>query len=114
MRFARSCCDKHRRKFVNVAVSDVGQVELAGIVLAKGREVYQRDVAARGRDGKKLSRDVLKVRSSGAVVIQRENFRAAAGAWAEIIAKHINALQRGKLRAAISVTANDGASGCVR
>src|SRR5258708_30456858 len=107
MRFARSRRDKHRRKFINVAVPNVGQVELASIVLAKGREIYQRDVAAGGRDGKKLSGDVLKIRSCGAVVVQRENFRAAAAAWAEIIAEHINALERGKLRAAINVTAND-------
>src|SRR5882762_10517801 len=114
MRLARSRRDQHWRKFINVTVPDVGQVEFAGIVLTKGREIDEGDIASRSGNREKLSGDVLKIRSGGAVVVQREDFRAAAGAWAEIIAEHINALERGKLRAAINVTADDRPAGRAR
>src|SRR5207302_10559717 len=111
--FSRSRADEHRREFVNVTVPDVGHVKLAGRVLAKRRKIYERDIAARRRNRKKLTGNILKVRSGRSVIIESKYSRASA-ARSEIITENVNALERGKHRAAINVTADDRASDAVR
>src|SRR5207302_11495524 len=113
VKFSRSRADEHRREFVNVTVPDVGHVKLAGRVLAKRRTIYERDIAARRRNRKKLTGNILKVRSGRSVIIESKYSRASA-ARSEIITENVNALERGKHRAAINVTADDRASDAVR